>query len=262
MYTELSLDALPEVPDYRSTTDAGGRTERILTGLGRVNLFVGRNNSGKSRLLRAIYKAETLHFATAELPRGHIRAIVEPVRRALEAGFDRARTVGSYGQVSRDFLDPVTPDDLLDRSKISNQLTELRDRLTTLTHDPRKFSSHGGKPGMAGYVDQNEIAAIHNSVWPLAANALELLKAINISPAEPRFYIPVLRGLRPLSGSTDPYAARTQGDYGLPAPDQHRTIFTGLGLYAALDTLVRGSPEQRAGKSEYEAFLSAQFFLC
>jgi hypothetical protein len=261
-YTAFNLDSLPDVGDYRCdskdpSVDDGNRT---LSGLGRINLFVGRNNSGKSRLLRALYKAESYQYATAEIPPGYIRDIVEPVRSALRTAFD-GTGISSYNEVSPTFLDSVTPGKFLDSSSAPVQLEELRQRLRSISRElaPNLPMRTGLDIGRTSY-NPLEVRRIHDAVMPSARDALKELEKLHLRTTnEPRVYIPVLRGLRPLSGTSDVYEQRTRNDYGLPTMEQ-RTVFTGLGLYSALDMLMRGTPEQREVAQEYARFLSAHFF--
>ena len=83
---------------------------------------------------------------------------------------------------------------------------------------------------------------------------------------ETRYYIPILRGMRPLDEKEqhiDFYKNRTLKDYfPKPAlPDKEKMIiFTGLELYQTLKEKLLGEPEDRDLVKDFENFLSEKFF--
>lgn len=73
-----------------------------------------------------------------------------------------------------------------------------------------------------------------------------------------RYYIPVLRGLRPISKDTDSYKSRTAKDYF--ANHTGVNIVTGHELYNLLVEYLLGLPENRARVRAYEKKLGDVFF--
>jgi len=83
--------------------------------------------------------------------------------------------------------------------------------------------------------------------------------------SEKRYYIPILRGIRPLDVDDQHknfYGERTKWDYfrnGDSLTDKMQ-IFTGLELYQSLKEKLLGEPEERKLVKEFEDFLSVNFF--
>lgn len=78
-----------------------------------------------------------------------------------------------------------------------------------------------------------------------------------------KFYIPILRGMRPVSNIEDkqPYIERTQKDYFKNIKKFNaKNIITGECLYYELKTHLLGEPEQRELIKQYEQKLSQYFF--
>ena len=85
---------------------------------------------------------------------------------------------------------------------------------------------------------------------------------------EKRYYIPILRGMRPLDKKDQHinlYKDRTLKDYfqtpNPPLPDKEKMIiFTGLELYQTLKEKLLGEPKDRDLVKDFENFLSTKFF--
>jgi hypothetical protein len=77
-----------------------------------------------------------------------------------------------------------------------------------------------------------------------------------------RYYIPILRGMRPLDDKhTNLYRERTGNDYfDKNSLSENMQIFTGLELYQTLKEKLLGEPNERKLVREFENFLSINFF--
>jgi hypothetical protein len=256
----------PEAPELNTPT--------VLGGLGRVNAFVGANNSGKSRLMRALAMQSVhegdLEWAaddvpgTAALRRRYEALRVELLRRGVDGL--KVKPPGlewSAHDPSRDLLfrEPQAglsaPEAARFPRPFAKQLAEIGHALAdggsiawvSLVEEERGFRKRVEK----------ELADIGTG---LADDQLH-------ERGYTRVYIPVLRGLRPVArdgensfAMDDRYAQRTVHDYfGALQKDQAApTVFTGLGLYDELRKGLLGTHAQREAVRDYEDFLSTQLF--
>src|SRR5262249_987915 len=113
----------------------------------------------------------------------------------------------------------------------------------------------------SGPMPDYEVKRIHETrIQPVAVSLAEILRVMPSGHGEEeRLYIPVLRGLRPLSsGDVSSYETRTRSDYDLG--DKKFGMFTGLDMYEQLQSLLLGERVDRRAVREYEEFLSSKFF--
>lgn len=219
------ITALHFASPLESYLDGDGAGLAIMDGLSRVNIIVGPNNAGKSRLLRAVGttvpSALSLDLPALVEAQRQIDNVMDPIETLLER-FENLPTLVpfAYGKDS---------------------IARLRVRF-------EKYASYRSQLGGRSYVA--ELAQ------PVAAK-LATLK----SPEYPtkRIYIPVLRGLRPFKGETDVYKERTQRDYFSEAATEIE-VTTGLDLYDKVKSLLLGDYDARQKIAKYERFLSHTFF--
>ena len=233
----------------QDTTEAGLLE---LDGLAPITIFVGANNSGKSRLLRELFKTkqpvmiklksrdpEGAEVDVGRVIPGWIRRMGGQVGRALKNSWivetERKQLGSFFGTLGDDMIPGIS------NPNESNNLHELKRRMTGC-----------GIPG--------------------GIRGLQEAK---------RFYVPMLRGMRPplivttqeedCQRYTDLYEQRTLHDYfghkDIPTRrsilDEERIylIFTGLTLYANLRRrLLARTQAVRKTIRVYELFLSEFFF--
>jgi AAA15 family ATPase/GTPase len=214
----------------------------------RLNLFVGKNNSGKSRLIRSLFAAsdqnisytltgdnlpqlkEELQIASRNVPRG--------------SGFD---------QISGD-----TIDDLINTGSLLLQSQRKASLALTFALDAAKdkqgtWTSKNGSPNTIALCGNlNNFTATHsrNLTSNLIQNEISLAW----------IYIPILRGLRPINSGDHGYLKRTKQDYFSNNLDVSKSIYTGEDLYDVLTKHLLGEPEHREKIKKYETLLSEQFF--
>lgn len=232
--------------DYQS--EAKTNDQSVLT-LSKMNLFIGKNNSGKSRFLRYFADSDTnemlcLHETDkifnyteqlkeyAELvPEGQIIGNIQG--NSLKALLSKSNFLTSS---DRSFIE-----------KIPNALSQIKN--SSYTHcsinRPQKLVSlltkhfNEGKTGLFEELSSKEIN-------------------LNYS-----IYIPILRGMRPLLPKPQtPYIDRTLKDYfgGHIENANINQIITGENLYSLLTEYLLGLPEQRRKIRLYEELLSTYFF--
>ena len=227
-----------------------GAEPKKLPGLSKINIFVGPNNSGKSRFMRLLAGTESLAFGPN--------------------------------------LAPHEPEDF--KTLLSKLITEMSAALKRYTNMPAKLDGceglrklypiREGKLGigplrafLTGFADHTQIAkswdqadldVIFGNMSPLAMEWRERLTAIwQGLPDHFEFrkvYVPVLRGLRPPKDrdATDYYQQRTSADYF--QQKEPPVVFTGLTAYQDIQNLLLGNLKQRQGVRKFEEFLSQNFF--
>lgn len=220
-----------------------------LDGLAPITIFVGANNSGKSRLMRELFKTqERLRIKMMSRDINGLEVRLGEKIPEWSSTLNKSTPSGSFSG------DPWIADNV--RDDFSSLLKLLNGKIYEATYSYR--------------------------------NALELLKneisSCGIKDGIPglyqakRCYVPMLRGMRPplpeeLAGQVqlkggDLYQLRTKRDYFASHGDLQRRngfgeqkVFTGLQLYDDLRSrLLAKTQEIRDSVRRYEQFLSSYFF--
>jgi hypothetical protein len=106
------------------------------------------------------------------------------------------------------------------------------------------------------------IKKIHSIATNFTSKLDEIIDALKLCDKK-RYYIPILRGMRPLLADNqhrDLYAERTINDYFSKDSIPQKHIFTGVELYQTLKNKLLGEPEDRQLVKDFENFLSDNFF--
>jgi hypothetical protein len=233
-----------------------GEEPLVLGPLAKVNVFVGPNNAGKSRLMRWMF---------AEWD-GRVRLGGELQGAAVEA--------------DRMFLACLDPDGSLAHRHAENAadsaLSVVRPGLfADLRADAagRNVANLHRRPTMTVPKEvQNQRAREADRRWAAGTAALERLPLDAMRDTK-RAYIPILRSLR-RHGDGDILADRVRKDHdwqslnqlgalklpGAAADSPPDAIFTGQGLYERLQAMLLGTLQQRRAVALYEQFLGETFF--
>ncbi|HEY4289653.1 MAG TPA: hypothetical protein VGN00_21275 [Puia sp.] len=254
---------------------------QVLIGLNRVNIFIGPNNSGKSRLLRGLYK-ETFKYHLAEQDFRKWRTLAADVHEQvskylLEIRMQDIASLACPGIKSK----LGTIKDTLIEGGLPGEFNALQE-LESFIKDLQTFKCTGGShlPGEGG--NHFNVEGISRRIQQLAANYSDQIPASVIDFSLPNFkktYIPILRGLRPMqiddsegfhfSDRFDNYKNRTLGDYflaGIKSGTEKANaansmqVVTGLRLYDEVKRMKLGTIEQRDRLEAFETFLSQSFF--
>jgi len=227
----------------------GGPRRLALDGLEPITIFVGANNSGKSRMLRELFKTQ------------------QPLGIKLKS----RDTEGAVVDVGIKFPDWIkTMSGEVDNTLINGWIIEKeRSRLGKYieTFDNVDFNAYS--PG-----ERQILQKLKETISGCGITS----EIRNLQQAK-RFYIPILRGMRPpliissdgldRVSNKDLYEARTLHDYlkdmGMRALtndiNSRYMIFTGLALYDNLRRrLLARTQTERNTVRNYESFLSEHFF--
>ena len=229
-----------------------------LAPLSKINIFVGSNNSGKSRFMRLLSKQESYNVAIPDIDLDDSNekfiGILDELNglmmsyRLSQAGSVDTSTIKALRSVP---LGLNTAEDSYSNMRVAfQQWISTQDRMNTTSG-----------PGN-GQLQHTNHEALASEIRRLCSEGLSVLESIPVNISGDNFrrvYIPILRGLRPLDEEhTDFYAKRTQLDYfdGKIQPE----IFSGLSLFDRLMRLLLGNNSERKIIAEYQKFISEVLF--
>lgn len=234
-FQEIGID---RDEDYKILRD--GR-EKSTIRIKKVNLFIGANNSGKSRFLRKLFcltEGQTLTRPTRLNKLADEGKFPKEFPQILERRFE------FFGKnfSNQDFNNLASEDafTITDLNQSANRLIEIVQK--------------GLKPMASSYTHEDLLA---RNIIQSTPKLKEILNEIIVKQPS-RTYIPILRGLRPLEHAKDVNKSRTTFDY-FPK-EQHDKIETGFNLFQKLTELLLGKPEGRQQVAKYQNLLSAYFF--
>lgn len=226
----------------------------ILYNLSRINIFIGPNNSGKSRLLREFFIDNEVIYNVSQIG---IKKLQSEFNDGVKALISLEKYIGySLGIINR--LKKIEFGDGFNESELKNMILEFEN------FDPvRESTSNKGK--------------YNSSVFQILNNLLNVYEESRDKLEDKDFsndaiYIPILRGLRSINfkdntfSREDFYYERTIRDYfknsGIEfnKEDSTKSIYTGLSLYDDVQKLLLGNHEQRKLVKDFEIFLSKAFF--
>lgn len=225
--------------------------ENNLIVIKRLNFFIGKNNSGKSRFCRALsvegkdpsqFRVDAslglsdFHaYFSSEIKRRRIGRVVRegdnPVSLDLRSGL-------RYVAIRVDFDPNLSCDFMLSEIAVS----EMEDKLIDFCEVIKDYLDLENDGWMKSQI---------KSVRDLTLKKENLLSG--------KFYVPILRGLRPFSDEENCYSMRTRSDY-FSGADVSKFIITGEEVYIFLRSCLLGEPEQRDLIQKYEDLLSQYFF--
>ncbi|MFH7805003.1 ATP-dependent nuclease [Acinetobacter sp. BSP-53] len=219
----------------------------------RLNFFIGKNNAGKSRLLRSLFitplKFDEVNFVFPT-------AFLEKLKIAVQNVHPNNVAFGnSYGgDLNKKFLSLI--DDLLN-SQENSSIIIYKKNLDKKFVEIRNF----------------HVVNTENTFLPIFNDYdSKLEKFYKKYFFHNKFYIPILRGMRPVSleQNKQAYYERTHKDYFMSIETNGQyldnrkfnlsNIITGESLYHELKTHLLGEPEDRALIKIYEEKLSQYFF--
>lgn len=228
-------------------------SERRLGKLSKINVFVGENNSGKSRFIRQLALVEKLTFVPRESTEELERARSECLS-AIDDAFKRHR-IASLGRIKEDLMKIDEFNALQEGSLYLEVLQGVTNYITTLNPNTvmQQLSYFDYAP------NANDVVNTFQSIGANISKAID--KHLEHAPGRYQFvrvYVPTLRGLRNFGDGKDWYESRTKADYF--SKSTNISIFTGLTLYEELKQLLLGDLDQRETVAEFQRFLGDAFF--
>ncbi|MCK4554459.1 ATP-binding protein [Candidatus Parcubacteria bacterium] len=210
-----------------------------LANLKKINIFVGANNSGKSRFMRAIFQSGVDDFVFFE----NFNDKLKKIFKELEPHFGKLY----YMQDLKDLTSSEAGD-------YAKRYDEFYDKI-----EQKQVQSSG-----TGNVSDLQVALSIKQKMQEEGIYKKFENRINIS--NKHIYIPMLRGLRQIDiekngdDHRDYYKEKTEKDYNLSSEDDNYSIFSGLSVYVQIKRMLLGSRKDRQLIAQFESFLSENFF--
>lgn len=256
--------------DLENYSIINDESNRYISPLGKLNIFVGVNNSGKSRFLRGILKIEKILYLPASFDYQHIQKNAAILKKKAQEILDSSNIFEMTSQLGPDIRVSIESinlerefgeeDDLvskiLDLYKVVENLKQ-RGHVRLITSEPRS--------GSLRYANESQvITALHSLCLVDFSEFRTLLDGVSKAKKFDRLYIPILRGLRPPIGIKDDiYEIRTIRDYfskGEEFKYPNIKLFSGLHIYEAIKIKLLGTLKERNLVQQYEEYLSEKFF--
>lgn len=255
-------------PNFSSYVNPRGEPLMALENIGAINLFVGANNSGKSRVLRSLSKQSKWDVILdgmdlVKMPEDIKQSIKEFVFFLKESEildlsfFDLEKFV-----IQTDEWVGITGAD-------KNKFQDIYNSVNSMLRAPKEiaFIRHGIKnrlSDMAPKFQDTLLGKVQNIKGLISNYDNEYSKYSSYGFS--KVYIPVTRGLRQIDlddahkigAFKDLYAERVMKDYFDNRKAGDITIFTGLSLFEDLRNLLLGNREERARVKEFEDFLATE----
>jgi hypothetical protein len=267
---------------------------KSLSELSLINIFIGKNNCGKSRFVRSIFsipidnflyktnKYDKKFFSFLEELNIKFKKAFSPNVSSIKLnGYSNDYIENILQAQRKDFFCSINPIHEVIKATLS-ELNKSKEILDNQELDPIGFSYIDSGPDCVQYSDTPKdvdmtIASVREVVVEFSKIFDDMMSAFEYQDIdltlgnEKRFYIPVLRGMRPLlfddqyknldNQYTNLYAQRTVNDYfDKDSLSNNMKIFTGLELYQELKNKLLGEPEDRDLVKDFEKFLSDNFF--
>jgi len=198
----------------------------------RLNFFIGKNNAGKSKFLRTLFKmrgGQYLYNST------QFRKLKSFHKKIVSNKFD---------------------------PRYEEFINLMNDTLTVQSYTTASLAFKSVMHSLYGNGLLNQIYSNNNIDIALDLFHQETTNIHKIF-SNMKFYIPILRGMRPVTEieNKQPYIERAQKDY-FPNKDKFdsKNIITGECLYHELQIHLLGKPKQRELIKNYEEKLSQYFF--
>lgn len=224
-----------------------------LKNISKINIFIGANNSGKSKLLRTIFFDENIYYKDDEIDLDRINTLIKNYKSELEI---------------------LIKNEIHNEDEVKNQTINVIDYVIFLTAGlslnnlvRKNFQDVVSFRGnIHSKYQQNEMS-IRNRISDIAKKYLDefdkLAKDYKSDFRLKNMYVPTLRGMRKIEDANkDVYLSATINDY-FKITDKENLeskIITGLKLNEDLKEHLLGSRSQRKQVRDFENFLSKTFF--
>lgn len=268
-YTETLLPSEEPFPNY-----SVGES-KSLKPLSLVNIFIGTNNSGKSRLLRALFSLYQFSYNTNIYTEEDLWRLIDELDKEFTDVF--SSQVKSVLEFDSGYIKTVFPSFNSERNNFisadNSTYKILKEKLESLVDREFKYGSYSTVSYPGGTLSKTNgefnvnIINTGNQLRDIGIKYRQKLEDIQVDlglGSEKRYYIPILRGIRPLdlnNNHENLYATRIIKDhFNRDTLSENMQIFSGLELYQSLKDKLLGEPEERQLVKDFEDFLSENFF--
>ena len=204
----LEMDAIA-LPEEFSSYTVIGQEEKELRPLSNINIFVGANNTGKSRFMRLLTQQDSYNYKSKH---GDYTVLNQQIRESLQSLSEEfiSRGLETFGTTSLQAIQSLIeqlPSYLSSNSDAYMAFRNWFERSINLSNGDHSASGSG----LRGMRSGHELPPRIRETCSCLQNALENISIQDSHSNPKRVYIPIIRGLRPLDDDrTDFYAQRTQ----------------------------------------------------
>lgn len=269
MFTYMFSEIIFKKDNYKDYEILGSEINNHLKNLGRINILIGQNNSGKSRFLRTLFSDNDFDFLLRNHDISNLRNLIGQkhlqIRKALDAIYmnDADEIFSKINKIKNEliYFNANTT-----KSLVSNLYQLAQDYISK-----ERFTGWTRHENMISTRTPDEIIPTINKIGEKLQSAIQSVFPSNFNFEINKIYVPILRGLRPIQiepdinhkfqNNYDNYKLRTLKDYfDLKSEKVHNEIFTGLNLYEDTKKSLLGRKEERDKIKSFEEFLSSTFF--
>lgn len=234
---------------------------KYINNLSNINLFVGPNNSGKSRFLREIFKSK-FSYVPNDIDINILRENINSLKELTLNTFKLFHITG-VGPINEKIFNQITNLTFFENAN-SNQIDEIKRILNVIITHKNFRDNAQFIPGkeMHRPLPQPAFSQKYQHIIDSAKEALKIIENYSLTIGnEQKIYIPILRGLRPIflaTNDSDLLLERSIKDYF--SEENRKGIFTGQQLYSTMKKNLLGHKSSRTLHQRFEDFLSKHFF--
>ncbi|AKB22331.1 ATP-dependent endonuclease [Methanosarcina sp. WH1] len=234
-------------------------SENRIRFLSKLNIFVGENNSGKSRLLRSLLSNELDYVPDSSFIEDY-NTFVENLKNEFESYFQKKK-IDIKGFINLyKTLDEIKNIESINKSmNLNEKLSKLEQNIQQLENQGNIFSEGVSHTTIA----QNLFQIFRVKTCIFGENLEQSLKL----PEFQKIYIPILRGTKPIKYTesegfqyADFYGTRIRKDYFTDEVSNKIEVFTGSTSYNEIKRFLLGNLKERKLIAGYEKYLSENFF--
>ena len=249
LYAEVVLNEGAESYSFEGNLNG----EKRMRDLAKVNVFIGANNSGKSRLMRVLAGTQRINVWPNVRILGENWSLEEVVLTLQKA---KTEVLGILEEEKCPDVNGVR--ELLNKFPVGRCLEEGSQRLSECFSGIEQAARMPMPSSWSGSWNPSSVVPKLKLALAKASSHLPALSNPRLSiPVTKKLYIPTLRSLRDLGGD-DTFSSRTKQDY-FPKVE-HIQVFTGRSLYHDIEKLVRGDLSQRETLRRFETWVGETFF--
>lgn len=226
-----------------------------LDSLSRVNILVGANNSGKSRFMRLLAMEEGLNINSSVF---NIDKLTNSITKLLD-NIKICLNTNGYKKLN-DITPKLIDIEIENIPKYISTHENAFERLYKFIKNISEFTYVYSREVQHVYTDENTVM---RRIVQYAQQGIPFFEELyrNIDVKNPKkFYLPTLRGLRPLNSNYDDFYKQQTIDSYFKDTEHKPEVFTGLGLYTELRSYLLGDNAKRKKIKEYQEFISRSLF--
>ncbi|BDZ71010.1 AAA family ATPase [Methanobacterium petrolearium] len=265
---------------YFFISDEGKKGKKLMN-LSKINIFIGENNSGKSRLLRHIIKEDVIHFVPSNKDFDKLNLFIPEINTKMKKEFKKYQNIDIFKPIF-DNLPNKKLDFLISGEDPCYSIVNSYNAIKKL--ETEKSSSLDGTRLPVFGKQMKELFEVYFKEYFKKYRSIEELQ---LKYEFIKVYIPILRGLRPINyGESavslkgekiyppeyidrDVYKIRTIADYFVldetnikkQKEFDDNIVFSGLNAYQEIRKhMLNENDKDREMIEEFEVYLSENFF--